>query len=51
MTLTWFGQSAFRIEAAADKILSDPPLSCNSSWYKGRIGSGAGEDSIQGGGR
>jgi hypothetical protein len=51
MRLTWYGHSAFRIEAAAANILSDPFLSDNLSWDKGWIGSRAGEDSTQGGGR
>jgi len=50
MKLTWFGDSAFRIGAGAAKVLIDP-LSGNSSWHKGWIGSRAGDDSIQGGGR
>jgi hypothetical protein len=40
-----------RIEAGAAKILIDPCLSGNPSWDKGWIGSRAGEDSTQGGGR
>jgi L-ascorbate metabolism protein UlaG (beta-lactamase superfamily) len=51
MKLTWYGHSAFRIEAGAAKILIDPFLSDNPSWDKGWIGSRAGEDSTQGGGR
>jgi hypothetical protein len=51
MKLTWYGHSAFRIEAGAAKILIDPFLSDNPSWDKGWIGSHAGEDSTQGGGR
>jgi hypothetical protein len=51
MKLTWYGHSAFRIEAGAAKILIDPFLSDNPSWGKGWIGSRAGEDSTQGGGR
>ena len=39
------------IEAGAAKILIDPCLSDNPSWDKGWIGSRAGEDSTQGGGR
>ena len=39
------------IEAGAAKILIDPFLSDNPSWDKGWIGSRAGEDSTQGGGR
>ena len=35
MKLTWYGHSAFRIEAAASKILIDPFLSDNPSWDKG----------------
>jgi hypothetical protein len=51
MKLTWYSHSAFRIEAGAANILSDPFLSDNPSWDKGWIGSRAGEDSTQGGGR
>jgi len=51
MKLTWYGHSAFRIEAGAANILSDPFLSDNPPWDKGWIGSRAGEDSTQGGGR
>ena len=51
MKLTRHGHSAFRIEAGAAKILIDPFLSDNPSWHKGWIGSRAGEDSTQGGGR
>ena len=32
MKLTWYGHSAFRIEAGAAKILIDPFLSDNPSW-------------------
>ncbi len=39
------------IEAGSAKILIDPCLSDNPSWDKGWIGSRAGEDSTQGGGR
>ena len=35
MKLTWYGHSAFRIEAGAAKILIDPFLSDNPSWHKG----------------
>src|SRR3546814_14033613 len=35
MKLTWYGHSAFRIEAGAAKILIDPFLSDNPSWKKG----------------
>jgi L-ascorbate metabolism protein UlaG (beta-lactamase superfamily) len=51
MKLTGYGYSAFRIEAGAANILIDPFLSNKPSWGKGWIGSRAGEDSIQGGGR
>jgi L-ascorbate metabolism protein UlaG (beta-lactamase superfamily) len=51
MTLTWYGHSAVRIETGAAKILVDPFLSDNPSWDKWWIGSRAGEDSTQGGGR
>jgi hypothetical protein len=51
MKLTWYGHSAFRIEAGAAKILIDPFLSDNPCWDKGWIGGRAGEDSTQGGGR
>jgi hypothetical protein len=51
MKLTWYGHSAFRIEAGAAKILLDPFLSDSPSWDKGWIGSRADEDSTQGGGR
>ena len=34
MKLTWFGHSAFRVEAAGAKILIDPFLSGNPSWDK-----------------
>jgi L-ascorbate metabolism protein UlaG (beta-lactamase superfamily) len=50
MKLTWYGHSAFRIEAGAAKILIDPFLSDNPSWDNGWIGSRAGDDSTQGGG-
>ena len=39
------------IEAGAAKALIDPFLSDNPSWDKRWIGSRAGEDSTQGGGR
>ena len=48
---TGYGHSAFRIEAGAAKILIDPFPSDDPPWDKGRIGSRAGEDSTQGGGR
>lgn len=51
MKLTWYGHSAFRIKASAANILIDPFLSDNPSWNKGWIGSRAGEDLTQGGGR
>jgi hypothetical protein len=51
MKLTWYGHSAFRIEAGAAKILIDPFLSDNPSWDKGWIGSRAGKESTRGGGR
>ena len=51
MKLTWYGHSAFRIEAGAAKILIDPFLSDNPSWHKGRIGGRAGEDLTRGGRR
>lgn len=35
MKLTWFGHSAFRVEAAGAVILIDPFLSGNPSWGKG----------------
>lgn len=35
MKITWYGHSAFRIEAAGAKILIDPFLSGNPSWGKG----------------
>lgn len=35
MKLTWFGHSAFRVEAAGANILIDPFLSGNPSWGKG----------------
>ena len=35
MKLTWYGHSAFRVEAGAAKILIDPFLSGNPSWGKG----------------
>jgi L-ascorbate metabolism protein UlaG (beta-lactamase superfamily) len=50
MKLTWYGHSAFRIEAGAAKILIDPYLYDNSR-DKGWIGCCAGEDSTQAGGR
>ena len=34
MKLTWYGHSAFRIEAAGAKILIDPFLTGNPSWGK-----------------
>ena len=49
MKLTWY--AAFRIDVGAAKILIDPFLSDHPSWDKGWIGSLAGEDSTQGGGR
>src|ERR687891_528249 len=51
MKLTWYGHSAFRIEAGAAKILIDPFLSDNPSWDKEWIGCRAGEDSTRGGAR
>jgi hypothetical protein len=51
MKLTWYGHSAFFIEAGAVKILIDPFLSDHPSWDKGWIGSVAGEDLTRGGGR
>ena len=47
--LTWYGHSAFHIEAGAAKVPIDPFLSDNPSWDKGWIGSRAGEDSTRGG--
>jgi L-ascorbate metabolism protein UlaG (beta-lactamase superfamily) len=35
MKLTWYGHSAFRVEAGGAKILIDPFLSGNPSWGKG----------------
>ncbi len=35
MKLTWYGHSAFAVEAAGKKILIDPFLSGNPSWGKG----------------
>ena len=35
MKLTWYGHSAFRVEAGAAKILIDPFLSGNPSWNGG----------------
>lgn len=51
MKLTWHGHSAFRIEAGAGEILSDPFLSDSPSWDKGWSGSLAGKNSTQGGDR
>jgi L-ascorbate metabolism protein UlaG (beta-lactamase superfamily) len=51
MKLTWYGHSAFRIEAGAAKILIDPFLSDYRSWHNAWIGSRAGEDSTRGGER
>jgi L-ascorbate metabolism protein UlaG (beta-lactamase superfamily) len=52
MKLTWYGRSAFRIEAGAAKILIDPFLSDSPSWDKGWSGgSCAVEDPTHGGGR
>jgi L-ascorbate metabolism protein UlaG (beta-lactamase superfamily) len=51
MKLTWYGHSAFHIEAGAAKILIDPFLSDNPSWDRRWTGCRAGEDSTQGGGR
>jgi beta-lactamase family protein len=51
MKLTWYGHSAFRIEAGAAKILIDPFLSDNPSWDKGWSGYLAGKNSTQGGDR
>jgi L-ascorbate metabolism protein UlaG (beta-lactamase superfamily) len=51
MKLTWLGQSAFRIEAGAAKILIDAFLSDNPSRDKGWSGYLTGEDSTQGGDR
>ena len=49
MKLTWYGHSAFRIEAGAAKILIDPFPSDNPSWDKEWIGCRADEDSTRGG--
>ena len=35
MKLTWYGHSAFLVEAGANRILIDPFLTGNSSWGKG----------------
>ncbi len=35
MKLTWYGHSAFGVEAGGAKILIDPFLTGNSSWNKG----------------
>ena len=35
MKLTWYGQSAFRVEAGGAAILIDPFLSGNPLWGKG----------------
>ena len=51
MKLTWYGHSAFRIEAGAAEILIDPFLSDNPSWDKGWSGYLAGKNSTQGGDR
>ena len=51
MKLTWHGHSAFRIEAGAAEILSDPLLSYNPSWDREWSGYIAGKNSTQGGDR
>ena len=51
MKLTWYVDSAFRIEAGTAKSLIDPFLSNNPSWDRGWIGCRAGERSTRGGGR
>jgi L-ascorbate metabolism protein UlaG (beta-lactamase superfamily) len=50
MKLTWYGDSAFLIEADAVNGLSDPCLCDDPSWDKGWIGSRASEGSTRGGG-
>ena len=35
MKLTWYGHSAFRVEAGGAKILIDPFLSGNPTWQGG----------------
>src|SRR5918995_4805179 len=34
MKITWFGHSAFRVEAGGAKVLIDPYLTDNPSWGK-----------------
>ena len=51
MELTWYGHSAFRIEAGAAKILIDPFLSDNPSRDKGWSCYLTGENSTQRGDR
>ena len=51
MKLTWYGHSAFRIEAGAAKILIDPFLSDNPSRDKGWSRYLTGENSTQRGDR
>ena len=48
---TWYGHSAFRIEAGAAKILIDPFLSDNPSWDKGGSAAMRARNSTRGGGR
>ena len=51
MKLARYDDSAFRIEAGVSKIVIGPFLADDPSWDKAWIGSRAGEDSTQGGGR
>jgi len=48
MKQTWYGRSAFRIEAGEAKILIDPFLSDNPSGDKGWSGCLTGKNSTQG---
>jgi L-ascorbate metabolism protein UlaG (beta-lactamase superfamily) len=51
MKQTWYGHSAFRIEAGEAKILIDPFLSDNPSRDNGWSGYVTGKNSTQGGDR
>ena len=48
MKLTWYGHSAFRIEAGEAKILTDPFLSDNPSRENGWSGYLTGKNSTHG---
>ena len=51
MKQTWYGRSAFRIEAGEAKILIDPFLSDNPCRDNGRSGYLTGKNSTQAGDR